>query len=170
MNWIGFVALLVVGLLMQTTVNRLLGLTHIHVDLLLVLALVYALLASTPAARLAALFCGLAVDLMTEGSFGIHAFAFGLTGLLLTKLRESANRQLWLVRFLISFVAALAGQLLILLHLRFIQSGYVASWRGEVMLSVLLSAEAAALAALITQLPPLRPRHYDIARPSRTRR
>jgi rod shape-determining protein MreD len=170
MSWIGFLALLVVSLLLQTTLGRLFGLSLVHVDLMLVLALVYALIAPVNAARLACLFCGLAIDLMTEGPFGIHAFAFGLTGLVLTKLRDTVNRQLWWVRLLIGFVAALAGQLLILLHLRFVQAGHLGSWRGELTLAVLLSAEAALFAALLTQLPPLRPRYHSLARSPRSRR
>ena len=160
MNWVGLVAALLVTLLVQTTLARLGDLPLIELDLLLVLALLYGLLAPVQDARLAALLIGFAVDLTTEGAVGIYAFSFGLTGLLLTWMREVVNRQLWWGRLLITFLAALPGQLLIVLHLRFVQRAALGTVWQMLVSVVLVSATAALVTVLLTFLPPLAPRRH----------
>ena len=164
MSWVGLLAAVIVTLLMQTTVCRMGDLPLVDLDLMLVLALVYGLLAPVNDARLAGWIIGLATDLMTEGPIGIYALALGLTALLVTLLRETMNRRLWWVRLLIGLLAAVPGQLLVLLHLRFIQGAQVGAWWEMLWSAVILSAAAALLAALITSLPRLAPRHRTTSR------
>jgi hypothetical protein len=147
MSWLAFLAALVVTLLVQTTAGRMLSLPPL--DLLLALALVYGWAAPVQDARLAALLSGLAGDLMTEGPLG---------------MRETVNRQPGWVRLLIGFVAALAGQVLIALHLHFVQGGNTGAWQQALTLAVLLSAGAALLAAIITHWTPLPARRQSMPR------
>lgn len=160
MSWVGLVAALVVTVLLQTTVCRLGDLPLIDLDLMLVLALLYGLMARVHDARIAAWIIGFVCDLTTEGTLGVHALAFGLTGLFLTQMREVANQRLWWGRALVAFLAAVPGQLLVPLHLRFVQGGgtNVGSMWQIFGSAVLISAVAAFLAALVTLLPPLAPR------------
>lgn len=158
MSWAGLAAAVIVAVLLQTTVCQMGELPLVDVDLLLILALIYGLLAPVQHARIAGWIIGFAYDLTSEGPLGIYALALGLTALLLTLMREVVNRHVWHVRLLICFMAALPGQLLVPLHLRFVQGGHVGSGWQVVFSAVMLSVTAAALAALITGLPPLAPR------------
>ena len=159
MRWAGLVAVLVVTLIAQTTVARAADLPVLETDLLLVLALLYGLLAATVEARLAAWIIGFAADVMTEGAIGLHALAFGLTGLLLTWLRHIVNRQVWWGRLLMCFAAALPGQLLIVAHLHFLQGAQLGSWWDMVSSALRVALSAALFATLLTLIPPLTPRH-----------
>jgi rod shape-determining protein MreD len=158
MSWLSLLAALVVAVLLQTTVGRMFDLPVVDVDLLLILALLYGLAGPVRDARIATWIIGLARDLTTDGPVGLHAFAFGLTGLLVTKLREVMNRQVWWARVLIGFLAALPGQLLVKLHLVYIQRGAWGDWWDTLTFIALPSATAAVIAAVLTALPPLAPR------------
>ena len=164
MSWAGLAAAVVVAVLLQTTVCQMGELPLVDVDLLLTLALVYGLLAPVQHARIAGWIIGFAYDLTTEGPLGIHALALGLTALLLTLMRESVNRSLWRVRLLICFAAAVPGQLLVPLHLRFVQGANAGAGWQIALSAVMLSLTAAVLAALITGIPPLAPRKRAIRR------
>ena len=160
MNWLGLLAALIVALLLQTTVARMGDLPLIDLDLLLVLTLIYGLLAPLHEARLSAWIIGFAADLMTEGPIGVHAFAFGLVGLLLTQMREVINKRLWWGRLLICFLAALSGELLIVFHLRLIQGGQLGTWWHMLASAFSVAMTAALAAALLTLIPSLAPRRY----------
>ncbi len=150
MRWARFAVALLVTLVIQTTVLRFVA--GPWLDLLLVLALVCALAAPRDDARLAALLVGLAQDMQTEGPLGVFALGLGLSGLVVTGLREQVNRHLWWVRWLIACVAAVPGQLLIALHKRFWQ-GDNTSW-GQLLLNCLItSVVAALLAAVVVGFP-----------------
>jgi rod shape-determining protein MreD len=150
MNWIGLIAALLVAVLIQTTICPLADLPVVDVDLLLVLALVYGLVAPAQDARLAAFIIGFAVDLTTESALGLRAFGFGLTGLLITQLREITNQRIWWTRLLAGLLAAAPGQLLIVLHLRYIQGIELGNWWSLVFHAIVVAATAALLAALGT--------------------
>ena len=126
-----------------------------HFDAFLVLALLCGLLAPTHDARLAAWITGLAQDLGSADALGIHAFTLGLTGLLLTWLREIGNVGVWWVRGLAAFLAAWPGQLVYLLHLHYWAGNAAASLWGLVVTATLSSLVAAILATLISALPRL---------------
>ena len=164
MSWAGLAAAVVVAVLLQTTVCQMGDLPLIDVDLLLTLALVYGLVASADQARIAGWIIGFAYDLTSEGPLGIHAFALGLTALLLTLMRTGVNRNLWRVRLLVCCAAALPGQLLVPLHLRFVQGGNMGSLWQIGLSAVMVSVTAAVLAALITGFPPLSQRQRPVRR------
>jgi rod shape-determining protein MreD len=168
-NWLAFVAVLLVTLLLQTTVCPLGDLPLIDVDLLLALTLIYGFAAPSADARLAGWIIGCAYDLMTEGPLGLHAFALGLTGLFLTQIRDTFNHHLWWVRLLVGFAAALPGELLIPLHIRFIQGGQITGAWTVVGSAVALAAPAALIAALVTRWLPMAPRRLPHRRASWSR-
>ncbi|MFH1747563.1 MAG: rod shape-determining protein MreD [Planctomycetota bacterium] len=164
MNWMGLLAALVVTVLLQTTVCRLEDIPLIDVDLMLVLALLYGLLAPVNDARIAAWLIGLTCDLTTDGPVGVHALALGLTGLFITQMREVVNQRIWWARALIAFLAALPGQLLIPLHLRYMQNAgaNVGSLWAIIISAILISLTAALLLALLTRMPLLSPRRHGV--------
>ena len=166
MMWIGLAAALVVAIVAQTTLCALGDLPLIDLDFPLVLVLLYGLLAPRHDARLAGLIIGFVVDLSTAGPLGVYALAYGLAALLLTKLRDVVNLQLWWGRLLIGWVAGLAGEVLITLHLQIVQGVSLgSSWRAA-WLAVMISGVAALLASLLTVLRPLSPKRRLRARSS----
>jgi rod shape-determining protein MreD len=169
MNWMVLAASLIVTLVVQTTIGRLLNFSAISLDLLLVLVMIYALVAPAYDARLAGWIIGFAVDVTTEGALGVHAFAFGLTALFITQLREGVNRQLLWGRLLVTCLGALPGQFLVYLHLRFIQPGAENyTWGGMLGGALLFALTAAVVATLITPLvAPTVPRRRSTVRPAR---
>ncbi len=163
MNWAGLLALTLVAVLLQASLGRLADLPVIELDLLLIITLVCGLITPAHDARLAALLIGFAVDLLSGGTIGLNAFAFGVTGLLVTKFREIINRQVWLGRLLIALLAAMAGQLLLLLELHFVQGVYLGGFAATVWAASRVAAPAALAAALLTLLPQLAPRRRRLA-------
>jgi len=166
MAWGAFVIALLLAYVLQTGVAGLLAVPHF--DAFLVLALLCGLLAPTYDARLAAWITGLAQDLGSADVLGVHAFTLGLTGLLLTWLREVGNVSVWWVRVLAAFLAAWPGQLLALLHLYYWWPGHgSASLWSVIATATLTSLVAAVLAMLISALPRVtrRPRrqHHRMA-------
>jgi rod shape-determining protein MreD len=118
-------------------------------DLYLVLAIVCGLAAPTYDARIAAWIVGLAQDLGSRGPLGLHAFVLGLTGLLLTQLRERTFRQPWWVRWLLGSLASFPGQVLLILHLRFYDYARIPSWWGALGGALSTAVVNALLAALV---------------------
>lgn len=167
MPWGAFTLALVVVYVLQTAAVRLLDLPA--VDLLLAFALFCGLAAGTHDARLAGWLVGFAQDLGSGGPLGPHAVALGVTCWILTALRAAVNLHLWWARLLGAFFAALAGQLLLLVHERWWQGLNEGSvWTAALMLFA-YSFVAALLAAGLTQLPIFlawdrRRRHYPRAR------
>jgi cell shape-determining protein MreD len=151
MAWGGFAIALLLAYLLQTGVAALLNIPFF--DAFLVLALLCGLLAPTHDGRIAAWIVGLVQDLGSADALGIHAFTLGLTGLLLTHLREIGNISVWWVRGLAAFLAAWPGQLIYLLHLHYWAGHGSASLWGLVAGAALTSLVAAALAMLINALP-----------------
>lgn len=157
MKWGGFAVALLATWIAQTTLVRLLAFPHL--DLFLVLTLWTALRAPPWDARLAAWVVGMAQSLESTGPLGAHAVAHGVTGWLLTMLREGVNTRSFSGRFLATFLAAAAGQLL----LRGYQSLYLdmslgGPWSvlGAAALSSLVAAGIVSL--LATWLAPSRRR------------
>ncbi len=151
MAWSGFAIALLLAYLLQTGVVALLGVPFL--DAFLVVALLCGLLAPTHDARIAAWIVGLAQDLGSADALGIHAFTLGLTGLLLTHLREIGNVGVWWVRGLAAFLAAWPGQAIYLLHLRYWAGTGSGSLGGLIVAATLASLVAAALAMSINALP-----------------
>ncbi|MGD8453041.1 MAG: hypothetical protein PVJ57_14580 [Phycisphaerae bacterium] len=159
MTWLGLLAALLVSLVLQTGLHWLGLASPYGVDLLLALALIYGLAAPLAEARLAGWIIGFGVDLMTEGPLGAHAFALGLTAYFLTVLRERVNGTLWWIRLAICFLAALPGQVLLGLHLRYVLDATGAGLGGLLVSALVLSLTGALVAALATFIVPLAQRH-----------
>ena len=153
MAWGGFAVALLLAYLVQTGVAAVLNVPHF--DAFLLVAVLCGLLAPTHDARIAAWITGLVYDLGSADVLGIHAFTLGLTGLLLTWLREMGNVGVWWVRGLAAFLAAWPGQLIYLLHLHYWAGNAAASLWGLVVTATLSSLVAAILATLISALPRL---------------
>lgn len=152
MPWGFFTLALLLTFLVQTAVLPFFG-GH-YIDLLLMLALVCGLAAPTQEARLAGWITGFAQDVGTAGDspVGLHAFALGLAVLAITHLRELVNQRLWWVRWLIGLIVAWPAQLLIQIHLRFLQGAHL-SWSRMLWDSLLTALIAALLAGLVLELP-----------------
>lgn len=153
MRWGVFTVALLAVYFLQTSVFWTWGVRWL--DAFLVMALLCALLGRTHDARIAGWLIGLVQDIGTPDAFGIHALVLGLSALFVTKMRGWINTRIWWPRMLLLFAAALPGQLLYALHLRYW------SWVGiesRSLLSIVfealaLSIIAAAVAALLTMLP-----------------
>lgn len=134
-------------------------------DLFVAFALVCGLSAPLYEARLFGWLTGLLRDVNTQGPIGAHALALGLAGLLLTHLRELVNSEIWWVRWLIGFLAALPGLLGARLYFWFAPQVQLPLltllWQ-----TVVTTFVASLLAALVTELPALlnRRRRYTVAR------
>lgn len=151
MSWGLFALTLLVVYVLQTAVVGLFGLPW--VDLFLVLALAYGLTVPLHDARIGAWIIGFVQDLGAADALGIHAFALGLTGLLVTALRAMVNVNLWWVRLLVAFPAAWAGAALYRLHLHFWANAPFESW-WVLLASSAWTAFVAALAAVIVTAYP----------------
>ena len=151
MAWRAFWIALLLAYLVQTGVAALLAVPEF--DAFLVLALLCGLLAPTYDARIAAWIVGFAQDLGGADALGIHAFTLGLSGLLLTHLREVLNVRVWWVRGLAVFLAAWPGQIIYLMHLHY-WAGHAAVSLWSLIVSATLTALfAAVLVTLMSTLP-----------------
>jgi cell shape-determining protein MreD len=162
MIWGAFAIGLLVIYLVQTALQPLLP---AWLDLFVAYALFCGLLAPLYEARLFGWITGLLRDVNTQGPIGVHALALGLAGLLLTHLRELANAEVWWVRWLIGFVAALPGLLGQRLYFWFDPAVHV-SLLALLWETIVTAFVASLLAALATTLPALlyRRRRYSVAR------
>ncbi len=170
MNWMPWIVSLVVAALLQTTLwHALPDLPLVQVEPLFALALLAGLLVPAADARLAALLAGLAADLTSIGPMGVHALAYGITGLAITYVRDVINRHVWLGRLVITFLSALPAQVLVALHLRYVQGGSFAL--SELLGHGLATALGTSLfVALLTLLPRLAPRRGFRGRAAWSRR
>lgn len=157
MPWNAYVLVLAIAFLLQTAVVRLLGFESI--DLLFALALFGALTAPLHDARLAAFWAGMAEDLGSGGlggaggPIGAGAFAFGVSGLIVTWLREIANVQIWWVRLVVAFLGALPGQILLAIYGRVWLELHPGSIWLTIVYVLVLSFVSALMAAGLTSLP-----------------
>ncbi len=157
MAWGGFAIALLLAYLLQTGVAAVVDLPFF--DAFLILALLCGLIAPTYDGRIAAWITGLAQDLGSVDALGIHAFTLGLTGLLLTHLREIGNVGIWWMRGLAAFLAAWPGQLIYLMHLHYWAGHGSASLWSLIVTATMTSLLAAVLAMLINALPWMLHRH-----------
>jgi rod shape-determining protein MreD len=152
MPWGYFSLALLVTYLVQTAA---LGqFTPGWIDLLWVMALVCGMAGPVPDVLLAGWIVGLAEDVRvaSPSPMGLHALAFGLAVLALTRLRDMVNREVWWVRWLIGILVVWPAQALVDVHARLFQ-GAGMSW-GRILLDSLLTAFAAGLlAGLVLALP-----------------
>jgi rod shape-determining protein MreD len=151
MRWGVFAGLLLMTYLLQVAV---LEVVHLRwLDLFLTLALLTALLVPKHDGRIACWIIGLAQDLGSLDTLGIHAFTLGLTGWLVTYAREVFNTGVWWARLVALFVCAWPGQMLYLLHLYYRSGHGGVGPLGLIIQAAALALAAAAVATLFTSLP-----------------
>lgn len=147
MPWGWFAVGLVVTLLAQTTVLPFVAADWL--DLFMVYALVVALAAPVPDARLAGWLIGFVQDIESVGPLGLHALALGLLCVGVTYLRGGINLQLWWGRWLIGLIVALPVQYFRQLPITFTTGAW-----GHAFVQALTTALVSAfLAAVLTELP-----------------
>jgi cell shape-determining protein MreD len=150
MRWGGFW----LALLMVVAAQTLLWYLGFRVfNLYLVLAILCGLHAATPDARLGAWAAGLTQDALSLSPMGLHALVLGLTGLLLTWLRDTGFAWVGGLRTLAALLAALPGQILYFSWLHFAPENGTHSVLRVIGDSLLECTLAALLAAVITHLP-----------------
>jgi len=122
-------------------------------DLFLVLALTYALVSPPNEGRVAAWIIGLAQDLGSLDTLGIHAFTLGLTGWLVTHAREVFNAGVWWARLIALFACAWPGQMLYLMHVYYWGGHGGIGPLGLIIHAATLALTAAAATTLLTATP-----------------
>lgn len=150
MHWIAFAILLYLATVLQSAVAPFLAVHTIRPDLLVIVAVHYALLARAPDALIACWLTGLAIDLTglsyTEhANVGVNAFVLGLVALLIVGLRDLTFRESALTQLVFTFLAKLILSLLVGLHMLWA----VGQWHrwGEVFTAACWAAVYTALLA-----------------------
>lgn len=133
MKWVFFLIVLYVFVVMQTALMPFVALHSIRPDLVILLAVHVALAAPLPDALLAAAVAGLSVDLCGLGfgdraNVGIHALAFGLTALLIVRIRGVIFRDNAATYFVMTFAATTLIHLLVGLHMLFVAGQMARMW------------------------------------------
>lgn len=110
MRWIAFAILVFVVTLLQASVVPFLAVHTIRPDLMVIVAVHYALTARRYDALLACWFIGLAVDLTSlsyagHANVGVHAFSLGLIALVIVKVRDLTFRDSVVTRLFFTFGA-----------------------------------------------------------------
>ncbi|HSW46916.1 MAG TPA: rod shape-determining protein MreD, partial [Phycisphaerae bacterium] len=115
MKWAAFLILAVITLIGQTTIAQVIAIHSIRPNWMLVLAVHYALWGPWPEAAIGAWFLGLAVDLasLPVGGRMVYAFSFGAAAWIIIRIRTVFWREHALTQLLITFVFALAIELLV---------------------------------------------------------
>lgn len=151
MRWAPFAIALLAVLALQTSVVALLPLGW--VDLFLAFALLCALVGPVHEARLACVVAGFVQGLAGGQALGVQAFALGLAGLVVTRLRTRVNVQVWLGRLAVALAGGFCAALFVELHSRFWEVGRGDSLAWMFFRALGMAAVAALLAAGLTGLP-----------------
>jgi rod shape-determining protein MreD len=122
MHWIALVILMYVVTALQSAAVPFIAVNTIRPDLMVIVAVHYALAARTYDALLACWFFGLAIDLsgisyQTHGNVGIHALALGLIAVPIVKMRYFIFRDSVLTQLFFTFAAKFAMDFLVGLHM-----------------------------------------------------
>jgi rod shape-determining protein MreD len=139
MHWITFVILLVIATALQKTIAPFVAVHTIRPDLMVVIAVHYALAARAQDALLACWSVGLAIDL-TSLSFsgapnvGLHALSLGLIGLVIVKLRDLTFRESVATQIFFTLAAKLILSLVTGAYLLYVVRDGTARF-GEVVLT-----------------------------------
>jgi len=117
MHWIAFAILTYLIVVVQAAAVPFVEVHTIRPDLLVIVAVYYALAARTYDALLACWLIGLAIDLTSlsyteHANVGLHAFSLGLIAFVIVKLRDLTFRDSVITQLIFTFVAKLALSLL----------------------------------------------------------
>lgn len=165
MRWGTFLAILFAAYLLQA----LLPIRPEYLPLLLALAIVCGLNAPTDDARIAAWLCGLMLDLTGEPHLiGVNSLSLGLTGLILTWLRETGLSAGPPARFIMAILAAWPGQILYDVVAFSSRPGEYSIWNA-LAASLLTSAIATVVALVFAAFPVIATHRRRLGRARRWR-
>ncbi|MBN2211407.1 MAG: rod shape-determining protein MreD [Sedimentisphaerales bacterium] len=148
MRWRNVFIMVLVLVVVQAVLHRLVGMgpRRLLPDLLLMTAVVLVLRSMDNDALIVAWLLGFFKDLITEAPLGAYAIAFGLTALLLTWLRELLYRDNTLGMMLVTFLAAVVIEELVLIWSIYqdrISSGNWGSTTTAILLGAVVTAAVA---------------------------
>jgi rod shape-determining protein MreD len=143
MRWIAFVILLYVVTVLQTTVAPFIAVHTIRPDLMVIMAVHYALLVRTSDALIACWCIGIAIDLTGisyahYSNVGINALAIGLLTIFIVNIRELTFRDSVVTQLIFTFLVKLALALMVGMHMLFV----LGDWGrfGEVLTTAIWAA------------------------------
>ncbi len=116
MRWLSFAVLAWVAIVLQTTLVPRLPFGNIRPDLLYIIAVHYSLHAVSPDAMIAAWLLGFTMDICGPGTIGVFAFSYGLTSLIIVRLRDSMFRDHPLTWTLVTLVSSWLVYLIVGVH------------------------------------------------------
>ena len=124
MHWIALVILIYVVTALQSAAMPFIAVNTIRPDLMVIVAVHYALAARTYDALLACWLIGLAIDLsgisyQKHGNVGIHALVLGLIALPIVKMRNFIFRDSVLTQLFFTFLAKFVLDLMVGLHMMY---------------------------------------------------
>jgi len=125
MHWIAFAILLYIATVLQTAGAPFLAVHTVVPDLMVIVAVHYALLARPHDGMIACWCTGLAIDLAglsytDHSNVGVHALSLGLIGFAIIKVRELTFRENALTQLAFAFIAKFTLTLLVGLHMLYV--------------------------------------------------
>jgi rod shape-determining protein MreD len=146
MNWFGFIALVYGMAILQSTVVPLVAIHGVGPNLLIILAVHYALFARPPHAVIACWAAGLVADLVAVDGVGPRALMYGLGGLLAVRVRPFVLRDHPLSQLFLTLMICWVSEFFVGTTLRFKGVGGPGSFLGVGYTSLLVAIYSAALA------------------------
>jgi rod shape-determining protein MreD len=122
MRWVAFAILLYVVIALQSAATPFVAVNSIRPDLMVIVAVHYALAARAYDALLACWFIGLAVDLVSmsyrgRANVGLHALTLSLLAMPIVKVRSFVFRDSIFTQLVFTFLAKLALDLIVGMHM-----------------------------------------------------
>lgn len=153
MRWIAFAILLYLTTILQTSLAPFVDIQTIQPDFMLILAVHYALMAGRWDGPLACWFIGLTVDLTglsyaEHSTLGVNAFAYGLIGLLIVRIREFTFRESPMTPLFIAFVAKSGLALFVGLHMLYALGAWP-RWKEVIWIGLWSASYSAVLAPYV---------------------
>lgn len=145
--WLGFAVLAFLGICVQTALAPQVEILTARPDVMLLLAVFYALHGRGYDGLLVAWTCGILVDLSSQAPLGLFACVYALAGMLVFAIREAVFRDRLATHALVTLICAALSQLAL--------AGYVA-WRYPLAASAhAVYLQALASAVYTTALVPI---------------
>ncbi len=129
MRWVSFAILIYIAVVLQAAAVPFISVNSIRPDLMVMIAVYYALSARTYDALIACWCIGLAIDLTSlsyqdAGNVGLHAFSLGLIALAIIGIRGFTFRDSPLTQLLCAFAAKFVLDFLVGLHMMFVTGSW----------------------------------------------